>query len=121
MSATRLDMRVSPAFKRRIERLAEQRNTTMAGAVRVAVIEATKGDGGVPSEQELLELLGEAARCGSVAAMRELLRHHREHRTSAAMCSRASMSLPRGDPRSDVAAKRRHSPAGKSTQLPVDW
>lgn len=32
----------------------------------------------VPDERELLMLLGEAARCGSVPAMRELLAYHRE-------------------------------------------
>jgi hypothetical protein len=42
---------------------------------------ATKGDGGVLSEQEILELLSEAARCGCVPAMRELRAYCREHRT----------------------------------------
>ena len=73
-------MRVSPAFKARIERLAEERGTSMAGAIRTAVIEATKGDGSIPDEQELLELLSEAARTGSVAAMKELLAYNRECR-----------------------------------------
>jgi hypothetical protein len=35
----------------------------------------------VLSEQEILELLSEAARCGCVPAMRELRAYYREHRT----------------------------------------
>ncbi|HYH59581.1 MAG TPA: hypothetical protein VD790_10230 [Thermoleophilaceae bacterium] len=33
---------------------------------------------GVPDEAELLRLLGEAARAGSVSAMKELLRYYQE-------------------------------------------
>ena len=41
-------------------------------------MEAALPEGGVPDGQEVLELLGQAARCGSVSAMKELLAYHRE-------------------------------------------
>jgi hypothetical protein len=37
-------------------------------------------EGGVPTEEELLELLGQAARRGSVPAIKELLAYHRKTR-----------------------------------------
>ncbi len=57
-------------MRRRLERLAEERK-----AVRFAVLEATRADRGIPSKEEVL-LLSEAARTGSVPAMKELMRHH---------------------------------------------
>ena len=53
-----------------------ERKTTLSGAVRSAVLEATRAERGIPSKEELLLLLSEAARTGSVPAMKELLRHH---------------------------------------------
>jgi hypothetical protein len=41
-------------------------------------MQAALPEGGVPTEEELLELLGQAARCGSVPAIKELLACHRE-------------------------------------------
>lgn len=74
-----INFRATPALRKRIEDLASERKTTVAGAIKSAVLQATK-QGGVPDEQEILELLGEAARTGSVSAMKELRAYHREQR-----------------------------------------
>src|SRR5687768_17227339 len=73
-------IRTTPALRRRIEALAEARGSSLTGAITAAVMEATApmDRGGVPDEAEVLNLLGEAARAGSVPAMRELLRYYRE-------------------------------------------
>jgi hypothetical protein len=39
---------------------------------------AASPEGDVPGEEELLRLLGQAARAGSVPAIKELLAHYRE-------------------------------------------
>jgi antitoxin component of RelBE/YafQ-DinJ toxin-antitoxin module len=78
MADQRIELRVTPALRKRAEKLAEDRNTTLSGAIKSAVLEATKDDRGVPTEQEILELLGEAARTGNVSAMKELRAYHRE-------------------------------------------
>ena len=44
--------------------------------MRSAVLEATRADRGIPSREELILLLSEAARTGSVQAMKELMRYH---------------------------------------------
>jgi hypothetical protein len=77
MSGDQFHLRVTPPFRERLERLAAERKTTLAGAMRSAVMQAT-AQGGIPDEREVLELLSEAARCGSVPAMRELRAYHRE-------------------------------------------
>jgi hypothetical protein len=84
MSDDRFHMRVTPLLKARIERMAQQRNTTMAAVVRTAVVEATKGERGIPDEREVLELLSEQARTGNVSAMKELRAYHRERSTAEA-------------------------------------
>jgi hypothetical protein len=50
-------------------------------AIQAALVEATMPEdaSAVPSEQEVLHLLGEAARAGNVAAMKELRAYHRKH------------------------------------------
>jgi predicted transcriptional regulator len=73
-----IHIRTPPAFRRRLEELATARKTTISEAIRSAVLQATVPERGIPSEQEVLELLGEAARAGNVAAMRELRTYHRE-------------------------------------------
>ena len=77
MSADRVQIRTTPAFRMRLERLAQERHTSMSAVVRSAVM-AWTAQGDVPSEHEVLLLLSEAARCGSVPAMRELRAYHRE-------------------------------------------
>jgi hypothetical protein len=52
MSNTRLDLRLTPALRARIELLAAGLNTTMAWAVKTAVRQATRQDG-IPSEREV--------------------------------------------------------------------
>jgi hypothetical protein len=47
----RINVRTTPAFRARLERLAEERNTTLSGAIKSAVLETTKGDGGILSER----------------------------------------------------------------------
>jgi len=61
----------------RLERLAQERHTTMSAVVRSAVM-AWTAQGDVPSEHEVLLLLSDQALCGNVAAMRELRAYHRE-------------------------------------------
>ena len=73
-----LNIRLTPALRKRLDEYAAERKTTISGAVKAAVLEATKSDRGVPSEAEVLELLGEAARTGNVSAMKELRNYHRE-------------------------------------------
>ena len=77
-----ITFRASPAVTARIAELAEARGSTKAAAIRAAVVSAAtpKHAPAVPTEAEVLELLGEAARGGSVAAMKELLVYHRERR-----------------------------------------
>ena len=53
---------------------------SFAAAVDKARAAARPGRGSVPDEREVLELLSRAARAGSVPALRELLRWHRERR-----------------------------------------
>lgn len=74
--------RVSAVLQRRLDELAKARGLNRSKAIQAAILEATIPDAsGVPSEAELLELLGESARAGNVAAMKELMRYHREHAT----------------------------------------
>ena len=70
-------IRLNPATRAHLERLAEARQTSLSDAVRFAVTEAAYPDGGVPDQDECLRLLGLAARAGSVPACRELLKHRR--------------------------------------------
>jgi predicted transcriptional regulator len=76
-----VSFRASPVLQRRIEELAEARGMNRSKAIQAALVEATVPEeaSAVPSEQELLHLLGEAARAGNVAAMKELRAYHREH------------------------------------------
>ena len=78
MSGDQFHLGVTPPFRERLERLAAERKTTLAAAVTAAAREATKGTGAVLTEQEILDLLSEAARDGNVSAMRELRAYHRE-------------------------------------------
>src|SRR2546423_860339 len=75
-----VSFRASPVLQRRIDDLAEARGGNRSKAIQAALVEATTSEdsSAIPSEQELLELLGEAARAGNVAAMRELRAYHRE-------------------------------------------
>jgi uncharacterized protein (DUF1778 family) len=59
-SRDQINVRITPALRARLKRLAAERNTSISGAIKSAVLQATK-QGGVPDEQEILELLGEAA------------------------------------------------------------
>jgi hypothetical protein len=78
MADGRIEMRVSPALRVRIEELAAERKCSMTEAIKWAVLKATSTGEGIATEQENLELLSEAARTGSVPAMKELRAHHRE-------------------------------------------
>jgi hypothetical protein len=74
--------KASVPVRRRIEELAERRGGNRSAAIRAAILEATTPADAplVPDEHEVLALLGEAARGGNVAAMKELLAYHRERR-----------------------------------------
>lgn len=68
--------------RRRLDQLAEGRGGNRSAAIRAAILEATHkpSERPVADEAELLILLSEAARSGSVPAMRELLAYHRNTR-----------------------------------------
>jgi hypothetical protein len=72
-----LTVRLSSSAMARLKVLAEERGQTRAALVRQLVIGAVEGlpvdPADPPSEKELLELLGERARAGNVAAIRALL------------------------------------------------
>lgn len=77
MSDHRIEIKVTPAFRKQLEELAASRKTTLSGAIKSAVMEVAMPDGHVPTDQEVLEMLGRAARAGNVSAMKELRAHHR--------------------------------------------
>ena len=71
--------RASPTLQRRIDELAHARGLNRSKAIQAALVEATMADDvdAIPTEHELLCLLGESARAGNVAAMRQLRAYHR--------------------------------------------
>lgn len=77
---TTISFRASPVLQRHIDELAEARGLNRSKAIQAALVEATMPEdaSAMPSEQEVLRLLGEAARAGNVAAMKELRAYHRE-------------------------------------------
>jgi predicted transcriptional regulator len=78
--AETVHIRLNAATRAHLEALAEARSTSLSGAVREAIVQATFPERDVPDEDELLRLLGVAARSGSVPACRELLRYYRQDR-----------------------------------------
>ncbi len=82
VTRTHVTFRASPVLVTRIDRLAEATGASRTAAIKRAILEATTpaGTQPVPDKHEVLLLLSEAARGGSVAAMRELLAYHRERR-----------------------------------------
>ena len=82
VTRTHVTFRASPVLVARLDRLAEATGSSRSAAIKRAILEATTPaeTQPVPDEHEVLLLLSEAARGGSVAAMRELLAYHRERR-----------------------------------------
>lgn len=78
--AETVHLKLSPATRAHLEALAEARGTSLSQAARLAITEAAFPARDVPDTDELLRLLGMAARAGSVPACRELLRYYRERR-----------------------------------------
>lgn len=76
--ADSLHIRLTPAVRQHLERLAAVGGVSLSQAARTAVMRAAFPEGDVPDEDELLRLLGQAARAGSVPAIKELLAHYRE-------------------------------------------
>jgi predicted transcriptional regulator len=72
-----IHIRLNPVVRRHLDRLAERRGSSRSEAVRAAIVEATFPAAGVPDEDELLRLLGVAARAGHVPAIRLLLEEYR--------------------------------------------
>ena len=70
--------RASPALLRRIDGLAEARKLSRTAVLRAAILEATVDEhaAAVADLDEILVLLTDAARSGSVPAMKTLLAHH---------------------------------------------
>lgn len=77
----RIEIRVTEAFLRRLDAFAQTRGMNRSAALRAAVLEASPAaPGELPpgaDRDELLRLLGEAARGGSVPAIRALLDERR--------------------------------------------
>lgn len=77
-----VSFRASPVLQKRLEELAEGHGGNRTKAIQAAILKA--GDpaspNDVPDEAEVLRLLGESARSGSVSAMKELRAYHREQR-----------------------------------------
>lgn len=74
-----MTFRASAVLQRRLDQLAAARGLNRSKAIQAAIVEATMPAArGVPSEAEVLALLGETARAGNVAAMKELRKYHRE-------------------------------------------
>src|SRR5688500_17893053 len=74
-----ITFRASPVLQRRIDDMAAVHGGNRSKAIQAAILKA--GDvsaDGVPDDDEVLRLLGEAARAGNVAAMKELRAYHRE-------------------------------------------
>ena len=107
----RLEIRASEALVRRLDAFAAERGMNRSQALRAAVLEASPDAAGpplAPDHDELLRLLGEAARGGSVSAMRTLLA---EYRRSA---------VPAGSSVIDELARRRTpkpTPGGRRQPL----
>jgi predicted transcriptional regulator len=70
--------RASPLVVARIDRLAGARKVSRSAVIKAAILEATvpKYATAIADEQEVLVLLTEAARGGSVSAMKALLAYH---------------------------------------------
>ena len=81
-------------MRRRLERLAEERKTTLSGAVRFAVLEATRDYRGIPVEGGTAAAVSEAARTGSVPAMRELMRSYERATTEFRLARRSGRGRP---------------------------
>jgi hypothetical protein len=79
LTAKRLTVRLFPPQAERLEALAEARGMPRSRLLRMLVMEATLADDApaIPDEDELLRLLGVAARMGNVPACRELLAYYR--------------------------------------------
>ena len=77
--------RASGAILERVDELAKAHGGNRSNAIRSLVLRATApaDQSAVPDENEVLVLLSESARSGSVAAMKELLRVHRERAGTA--------------------------------------
>ena len=70
--------RASPLLVARIDRLVAARKTSRSAAIKAAIVEATAPEHAtaIADKHEVLVLLTEAARGGSVSAMKVLLAYH---------------------------------------------
>ena len=86
---TRVSVRLFPPQAARLDALAGARGMTRSELLRTLILEATMPADAtvIPDRDELLRLLGVAARLGNVPAMRELLRHQRAERPPAGTLS----------------------------------
>jgi Ribbon-helix-helix protein, copG family len=83
MPTTQTNMRLGDADRARLDRLADERGVSRSEVVRHLLAEADNMPRpGPPSHDELLRLLGERAREGSVRAIELLLMRNWERRTS---------------------------------------
>jgi hypothetical protein len=83
----RVSVRLFPPQAARLDELAEARGVTRSALLRTLILEATMPADAqaIPDRDELLTLLGAAARLGNVPAMRELLRHQRNEKPPAGL------------------------------------
>jgi hypothetical protein len=75
-----ITLRATDAFAKRLDSVAKARGLNRSQMIKAAVLEASmdaKDLDAVPDRDELLRLLGESARSGSVTAMKALLDERR--------------------------------------------
>ena len=74
-----ITFRASPVLVARIDRLAEAQKVSRSAVIKRAIVEVAVPEHAtaIADEHEVLVLLTEAARGGSVSAMKVLLAHHR--------------------------------------------
>ena len=132
--AADLHIRVAPAFRKRLEELAEARGESISQTIRSTVMAASVPEHAspVPDEQEVLELLGGAARAGSVSAMKELRAYYRDERSEesgvldmvdelAAWRTREADHSRRGSVSAVSSRERQISGWSGTIEPPVPW
>ena len=74
-----INFRASPMLVARIDELATARKASRSAAIKAAIVEATVPEyaTAIADKNEILVLLSQAARGGSVSAMKALLAYHR--------------------------------------------
>jgi Ribbon-helix-helix protein, copG family len=116
VASVQTNMRLGDADRERLDRLAEARGVTRSEVVRHLLAEADDEPlPGPPDRDELVRLLGEAARGGSVRAIEILLMRKWESRTTEPppWATRAQID---GDPFAEVDELRRRRDEARASK-----